>query len=195
MPITPDMGGLAARPVSTQPDDPGIIDRILAMMGQKRGPSAPTPNANPANVQEGIRILEAEEPGFTASLVAPKSTLPLLGTLQVPAGAQAATTPFGNIRYDPAALKGLSAQDVADTLLHEYTHVKQNRPRGVIGQILSQYQNSGLPYGQRPDELEAWQAERQRRARMGRTKYDGAPSFSGDIMAVRDNIPLAPEHP
>jgi hypothetical protein len=111
---------------------------------------------------------------------------------QVPPGAQAAATPFGNIRYDPTALEGQNAQDVADTLLHEYTHIKQMQPRGVVGQILHMVTDRA-PYGQRNDELEAWQAERQRRARMGRTKYDGAPEFSTSQQSTRGDIALYPD--
>jgi hypothetical protein len=195
MPQTPERGGLAARPVP-QPD-PGILDRILAAMGQKRTTPVPLSGVAdpslPNNVQEAMRLLQAEEPGFDPSIVGPKTALPLVGTFQVPPGAQAAATPFGNIRYDPTQLEGQSAQDVADTLLHEYTHVKQMKPRGVIGQILQMVTEKNLPYGQRPDEIEAWQAERQRRNRMGRTKYDGAPEFSTSNQSTRGDIALYPK--
>lgn len=144
-------------------------------------------------VQQALSILKAEEPDFDPSIVGPMTSVPLINRLQVPPGAQAAATPFGNIRYDPAALEGQTPQDVADTLLHEYTHVKQMKPRGVIGQILEMVTQPNLPYGQRPDEIEAWQAERARRARMGRTKFDGAPEFSTSNQSTRGNIALYPE--
>lgn len=190
MPQHPNVGGLAARPLPQQPE-PGFLEKILSAMGQKR--SAPSVDSSlPANVQEAMKILQAEEPDFDPSIVGPKTGFPGVGMMQVPPGAQAAATPFGNIRYDPAALEGQQPEDVADTLLHEYTHVKQMQPRGVVGQIL-QMVSERLPYGQRPDEIEAWQAERNRRARMGRTKYDGAPEFSTSVQSTRGDIPLYPE--
>lgn len=190
MPSQPNMGGLAARPVSTP--EPGVLQRLIAALVPQK--VAPSSSGLPANVQEAMRILKAEEPDFDPSIVGPKTGFPVVGSFQVPPGAQAAATPFGNIRYDPAQLDGQDPQDVADTLLHEYTHVKQAQPRGVIGQILQMVSERALPYGQRPDEIEAWQAEKLRRARMGRTKYDGSPEFTREgEQNTRGDIALYPK--
>lgn len=95
--------------------------------------------------------------------------------------AQAYVSPGKSIYLNPDQLAGMSPEDVADTLTHEQTHVKQMRERspGFFGPIREMYHEamgSKEPYYQRPDELAAFQAEKDRRARMGRTQT-ASPSF------------------
>jgi|SRR4030095_6520815 len=83
--------------------------------------------------------------------------------------AQAYTSPGRTIYMNPNQLQGLSPEDVADTITHEQTHVNQMNQRDLpaILEFFNLYRDRG-PYHQRPDEMEAFQAEQARRARMGR---------------------------
>lgn len=101
---------------------------------------------------------------------------PIVG---MPRGALAVTNPFtGNISYDPAAMQTLTPDEVGNTVAHELTHARQaqttpwyqtalglfsrdaNVPSGVTpGSVLDN------PYEWRPNELEAFQTERDRQMR------------------------------
>ncbi len=108
MPQNPNMGRLAARPAPAPPE-PGFLDRLLAALPsipQRNVQPLPARPGQPANVEEAMRIVQKEDPTFDPSIVGPKTRVPVVGNFQVPQGAQAAATPFGNIRYDPAVLNG-----------------------------------------------------------------------------------------
>lgn len=184
----PKKGGFKTRPpVKAPPLNPGVLDRLIAALkGAGDEPFAP-------NVQEGLRLLQQEEANFDPSIVRPKSG-GIIGAFHVPKGAEASATPFGNIRVDTGMMVGKNPQEVADTLLHEYTHVKQMKPRGVIGQILH-ILGEDLPYGQRPDEMEAFQAEADRRTRMGRAPLYGTPHFLDATQETRGDIALHSKYP
>jgi hypothetical protein len=99
--------------------------------------------------------------------------------------------PGGNTIYlNPAQLQGQSVQDIVDTLTHEQEHVRQAREenRGMLGRWFSQLKE-GLsePYHRRPSEMGAFQAERNRRARMGRGGTTAIPSSeTGQYYVPRD---------
>jgi hypothetical protein len=165
---------------------PGLFEELLARV-------LPAQQEEPKNLSEAMRILKAEAPDFDPSIVGSKSRIPGIGAFQVPAGAEAAATPFGNIRYDANMLKDKPPQEIADTLLHELTHVRQAKPRGAMGQIYKMIKDGiveRLPYGQRPDEMEAFQAEADRRTRMGRAPLYGTPHFLDDSVETRGDIAL-----
>lgn len=126
-------------------------------------------------MQQGISIARREIPnmapvqpyGFFSRLLQPK--------------AQAYASPGRTLYLNPNQMQGLSPQDVADTILHEQEHVNQMNQRGYGAgrELLNQMFGGGptLPYGQRPDEMAAFQAEKNRRYAMGRPQTP-IPSFT-----------------
>ena len=130
------------------------------------------------NVLEGIRIARQENPNLAD--VQPYGPISRMLLPQ----AQGYTSPGRNIYLNPDQLRGFSPEDVADTIMHEQTHV------GQMGgnPILNMFRQFGdrTPYHQRPDEIEAFQFEQKRRALQGRMQT-GIPEFStGKIIAPQD---------
>src|SRR5882724_8878305 len=78
----------------------------------------------------------------------------------------ALTNPFtGSISYNPAALQGQPQSAVEDMLAHELTHTRQARDKSLLSKLGNSARTffSGTePYGQTPDELEAFQTEADR---------------------------------
>ena len=161
-----------AKKVNTQPS-PGILQRLL-------GSSQFTPE-----IEEGINIARRENPNLAP--VKPYGPLSRMLMSQ----AQGFTSPARNIYLNPAQLAGSSPQDVADTLIHEQTHVNQMGPSSLVN-FLKTFEGSD-PYHRRPDEMEAFTAEINRRNRMGRSQT-AAPSFmTGEYYVPRGDIHLPPE--
>lgn len=70
------------------------------------------------------------------------------------------------------------SQDYEDTLVHELTHARQGKERGFLGQLYDVMTSEGEPYGRRPSELEAFQAETENRRRQGKSlNYMVRPSW------------------
>lgn len=91
-------------------------------------------------------------------------------------GAEAITNPLtGSIYYNPVRMGGQSQHQVEDTLAHELTHTRQSQQEPwytkfmapLVG--LQRGLGFGEPYGQHPEELEAYQTEADRAAAAGRT--------------------------
>jgi hypothetical protein len=107
--------------------------------------------------------------------------------------ANAYTSPGRKIYLNPAQLQGYSPEDVADTLTHEQKHVEQMNQRNMnpIMEVLSNSIfgrgiNSAEPYHRRPDEMQAFSAEVNRRKQQGRTQ-SAIPSFeTGEYYSPRD---------
>jgi hypothetical protein len=130
-------------------------------------------------VQQGIDIARKENPNL-----APVETYGPISRL-FSSRAQAYTSPGKTIYLNPDAMQGQSPQDVADTITHEQAHVNQMNQRGYgpTRELLSELTSGiGTPYHQRPDEMEAYQAEKLRRAKTGRV--GATPSFSSGNFVV-----------
>lgn len=122
------------------------------------------------NVQEGISIARKENPNLApVSMYGPVSKL-------IQPNAQGYTSPAGTIYLNPNQTVGMSPQDIADTLVHENVHAQQMSGRNPLLEFFHELMSSGTPYGQRPEELAAFQAEKERRAMQGRTQT-AYPSF------------------
>lgn len=94
--------------------------------------------------------------------------------------AMAYASPGRSIYLNPRYLQGQSVQDITDTLVHEQEHIKQARSAGTnpVTEFLRQvYSGIGVPYHQREDEMAAFQAEKDRRNKTGRTGISSTPSF------------------
>lgn len=140
-------------------------------------------------MESGINIARSENPN-----TAPIEPYGLLSRMLLP-NAQGYTSPGGTIYLNPTMMQGQSRQDVADTIVHEQQHVNQMKERGYSPsrELLNEFMDLGTPYYQRPDELAAYQAEKDRRAKMNRMQT-AIPSFdTGEFYAPKGDIYLRPE--
>jgi hypothetical protein len=159
-------------PNKTEPTaaSPGLLQRLF-------GSSPMTPE-----MQQGIDIAKKENP----NLGDVKSYGPISRMFM--SNAQGYTSPARTIYLNPEQMAGQNPQDVADTIIHEQTHVNQMKSRGSnpIMELLRESYGAGQPYQQRPDEMEAFQTEKDRRAKMGRIQT-AVPSFtSGNYYSPND---------
>ena len=127
--------------------------------------------------QQGIDIARKEMPGM-----APVQPYGFFSRLLSSGNNAYAGLGGDRIYMNTQSMAGHTPEEVADTLTHEQTHINQQAQRGYgpTGEFLRNLLQGNpipLPYGQRPDEMEAFQAERQRQARMGRMP-SAYPSFT-----------------
>jgi hypothetical protein len=139
-------------------------------------------------MEQGTAIARREMPRM-----APVEPYGLASRMLGPRGALGYTSPGGNIYMNPATSQGQSPQEIADTLTHEQEHVNQqkNSPYGPTMKFLMDALSSNEPYHRQPEEMAAFQAEKQRRSNMGRMQSP-IPSFStGEFYTPQDiNLPL-----
>lgn len=123
-----------------------------------------------------------------------------------PAGMPIQGAKSGRVVYSPEVLGEQSPAGIEDTLAHELVHVRQGREReggGLFDQVrryLSSIKEGYLPYGQQPDELEAYQFEGDRAVREGR-EPTATPKFqltpedlrTGRILREKGDYLLTPE--
>lgn len=81
-------------------------------------------------------------------------------------GAAAITHPTGTIAYNREMAEA-AVMKPEDILAHELTHIRQLNKRGFLGQLFQMLAQS-QPYGERPDEVEAFAQERSRFGRRRR---------------------------
>ena len=129
--------------------------------------------------------------------LAPVETYGPVSRLWAPRGSQGYTSPAGTIYVDPDNPVNSTPEGLSDTHIHEQTHVDQMKRRGggTLGQIWRMATDGdSLPYGQRPDELEAFQAESNYASPQGRATFK--PSFTNpggpDMLAADINLPVDP---
>lgn len=162
---------------------PGLFDELFA-----RVKAATQEEPLPPVVQEATKRLAADAPDIQKT---PVKAFGALSKLLMP-HAEAYVSPMGTIYANQDRLKDQDPETVADTLLHELTHVRQKNSRTPF-QTLMEYFNQQGAYGQRPDEMEAFQAEADRRTRMGRAPIYGTPDFLTPTQATRGDIALHPK--
>jgi hypothetical protein len=155
----------------------------MAALGAWRGLVGTRPAQDPElppAMAEGLRLARREIPDL-----APVDVYGPISKLTSP-NAQAYTSVGRNIYLNPAEMANLTPQQVADTITHEQQHVQQMRARGQgrIGEFFHTLSESA-PYGQRPDEIEAFQAEVARRQRLGRPQ-EAIPTFAGGYRTPRE---------
>jgi hypothetical protein len=127
-------------------------------------------------MQRALKKILQERPDIKPVTVTPSTNLSNLPTrMMMPRGSVAVTNPFtGNITYDPNMMQG---QDPEQTIVHELTHSKQAqttpwwqtavnmfKPDVKVPAGISQNSPLNDPYQWRPQEMEAYQAERDRAA-------------------------------
>ena len=139
-------------------------------------------------MQQGVEIAKREMPGM-----APVEPYGLASRLLGPRGALGYTSPGGSIYMNPATSAGQNPQEIADTLTHEQEHVNQQKasPYSPSVKFLMDMLSSREPYHRQPEEMAAYQAEKERRVSMGRSQSP-IPSFTtGEFHIPQDiNLPL-----
>jgi hypothetical protein len=162
------------------------------------------------SMQRAYAKVSAEMPDVKKVSVTPSSSS-FYTSLLVPKGALAVTNPFtGNISYNPDSFEGQSQDEIENTIAHELTHVRQsqNTPwyghladvanqlvqntKGMLGMTREDQVPEGIPassplhdpYYWRPREMEAFQTEKDRAARMHQS------NFVDPMLGTRDiNLP------
>lgn len=162
--------------INTNPSQ-GLLQRLFG--------SAPIP----PEIEQGIAIARKENPNL-----APVQMYGPLSRFLMPE-ANAYTSPGRNIYLNPATMSGYNPEEIADTLTHEQTHVNQMAERGYgpTREFLHTIFSGGEPYGRRPDEMEAFNAEQARQNRMRRMP-GVMPSFlTGEMYVPQGDIQLPAE--
>lgn len=105
----------------------------------------------------------------------------MLGRMMMPRGAEATTNPLtGNISYSPTGMQGMQSPEIEQTMAHELMHTRQAQSTPWYRTLLDAFKPDvrvpqGIPSGSimdnpylwRPNEMEAFQAERDRATRLG----------------------------
>ncbi len=146
-------------------------------------PVSNPPDNTQLMVEMAKRQLAKDMPAESkAATIGPMSTTYQLLSGGVPRGVTAVTGPLNGIRYDPDELKGMNQTQVNDVLAHELTHVRQNLRQSsyqnLVDLLMRPFQTE-LPYGQQPEEMEAFQTERDRSLKEHRPQSMPIPSFQG----------------
>ena len=164
--------------VKTAPQ-PGVLDRIKNWFGY--GPLPP-------NVQEGMNLAAKE--GI------PTNNISQMGPIGRFFGskANAVTNTFGGVELNTPKLAGYNPQEIADILTHENVHVNQMKGKNPIFEMYDRLtKSSQIPYGQRPEEMEAYAAENKRTRSRGAISMK--PSFLNPGQWVTNrgdvNLPLS----
>jgi|SRR5882672_7624015 len=128
------------------------------------------------DILAAIKKVKGEQPDQADTSVEPRG---LFGRL-LGGNSQATTNPFtGSISYNPEALNKLSPPELENLMVHELTHSRQVQQTPYL-QRLGSVMQSMIPgignedYYQRPREMEAFQAERNRSMQQGQSVPDPA---------------------
>lgn len=141
-------------------------------------------------MEQGIAIARKENPA-----IGNVQTYGPLSRFLMP-DANAYTSPGRSIYLNPANMQGFQPEEIADTVLHEQTHVNQMKERGYgpsMELLHTIFGDGGEPYGRRPDEMEAFQVEQRRQARMGRMPGVRPSFMTGEMIAPQGDIYLPQE--
>jgi len=133
-------------------------------------------------MQQGIDIARKEMPDM-----APVKSYGFFSRMLSP-NAMGYASPGNSIYLNPRMNEGQTPQEIADTLTHEQEHIKQQKYSPTMELLKRMFIPQG-PYEQRPEELAAFQAEKDRRWRMNRMQT-ASPSISGSWYVPQDiNLP------
>jgi len=139
-------------------------------------------------MEEGINIARKEMPDM-----APVKSYGFFSRMLQP-DAFGYASPGNSIYLNPRMSEGQTPQEVADTLVHEQEHIKQQKTSGVsptMDLLKRMLIPQRTPYAHRPEEMSAFQVEKERRSRMGRSQT-AIPSFTnpGQFYVPQDiNLP------
>lgn len=177
------------------------LQQAAGNVGQALGLSTPDPGAldglkraqsrDLTRVQQAYEAMRGEVPGLQPTHVG-------LGAL--PEHIYAETDPSGNVSINPALLGGQSDAELQETMLHELTHAQQAQATPwyqkayerlaptARPQVPASMKGTQLddPYYWKPDEMAAFQAEKDRMVQSRRPNQQSA-------MTGRKDIYLPPE--
>jgi hypothetical protein len=120
-------------------------------------------------MEEAIRKVRGENPDVANTSIEPAGMIsgPILKGL----GASGITNPLtGSIYYDPAAYQGMNPGLRENSLTHEMTHSRQIGNQSYLDRLMTFGKSllpSSTPYLERPNEMGAFQSERDRSLRLG----------------------------
>lgn len=156
---------------------PQFLSKLEELL-TSRTPTSTAQSQLPAIVQQGIDIAKKQIPNMAdVEMYGPIDRLTMSGTAALPI--QGYTSVTGKIRLNPTAIASSTLDDIADTIIHEQQHVNQIHQRGgTLAEIWRRITNPDgtLPYGQRPDELGAFQGAEDAAYAAGR-QPSARPSF------------------
>lgn len=146
----------------------GFLQKIG--LSSKAAPS-PEDEKFDSMMKSGLAKVRGEMPD-----VADKSVSSSKGSLTgmlMPSNAYAVTNPFsGNITYNPEMMKGMSQDELENTLAHELTHSRQANTEPLWKKLMGMFTSDekvpvdkgplNSSYYWRPNEQEAFQTERDR---------------------------------
>lgn len=149
------------------------------------------------SMQEAYSKVSKEMPDVKKISVSPSDSL--LSKFLMPRGSDATSNPFtGNVTYNPKMMEPYDQFNREQVMTHELTHTSQAQKRGIpwhklLTAIFEKDEkvpsgigkNLNKPYHWKPDELEAFQAERDRARRLKTPNY-------ADPMTGKRNIVLPP---
>lgn len=108
------------------------------------------------------------------------------------------TTPTNDIKYKAGEFKSLDLPTITDLLAHELTHVKQQNEVPIWRRLFDAVvaRTDQLPYGQDPDELEAFQVMRDRQLKDHRKPQFANVQFdpNADVRVDDINLPAENKH-
>lgn len=154
-----------------------------------------TPNPNDELMRQKVeKALAVVRPEMTdvANRKVTSSKDSLIGRMLMPSNAYAITSPWtGNITYSPDMMKDMTQDEIENTIAHELTHSRQFANQGIMGTIKNMLTKPkaatsggflGSSYYWNPDELEAFQTEKDRQVRLKQAWPRDPMTGQGDIM-------------
>jgi hypothetical protein len=141
--------------------------------------------------EKSIKKVRAENPDVADVAVKPGNWFDRMMTAK---GVRATASPWtGNVTYFPErmASEGMDENQIENTLTHELTHSRQTRAMNPLQRLFAVGRSilgGEEEYGQRPRELEAFQAEKDRSRRLGLrvpSPYTGARDIQLPPMSAR----------
>jgi hypothetical protein len=137
------------------------------------------PNEQEKRVQAARLKILAEMPDVNQGVTVSPSNKFWDTLMGIPRNAAAVTSPFtGNVSYNPDLISSMSQDELENTLTHEFTHTKQAaaEPWYSIAKKMFMPHPNMVPEGAKgpydnnyywnPDEMAAFQAERDRSSRL-----------------------------
>lgn len=114
------------------------------------------------SAQRAIAKVRGEMPDVSNVSVNPSSSN-MLARFFMPKQSIATTNPFtGNVTYNPDQLTGMSQGEIENTIAHELTHSRQAAAEPFYKVLMNALNPMRPDYYDRPEELVAFQAEKDR---------------------------------
>lgn len=124
---------------------------------------------SPDWMQQAIRKVRGENPDMARTSIQPGGFIS--GPAMHGLNASGLTNPFtGNIYYDPSSYERMQPNERENALTHELMHSRQITDQSYLARLMNlgkQFFTSPEPYYERPNEMQAFQSERNRSLNLG----------------------------